>query len=299
MNYFFHLVTFYCIYTLAGLSLNLVMGWLGMVSLAHAGYVALGAYSYAILSTYFNLPFIIVFPLVILVGATFGLLLSLPSWRFKGDLFIVISLAVQALIYGAIKNWYNPDAEPGSILNLTNGTFGISGIRPAHLFGIEISSDALSAMLSIIVLVGSILFFRRLVHSPWGRTVRGLRDDELALRSLGKSIRTIKIEVFAFSGALAALAGMLYASYIRFINPDIASLDESIAWISIAVIGGLGTIRGTMVGAAVVLFFPEAFRLLELPAAVAANGPYLAYGLLLVFCMHWRPQRIFGECEVD
>ena len=121
-----------------------------------------------------------------------------------------------------------------------------------------------------------------LIRSPWGRLLKAIRDDELAARSLGKNSRLVKVQVFAVACALAAVSGAIYCSYVTYIEPSAASIDESILLLSMVLVGGVGNFRGPLVGAFVLLAIPELLRLAQLPDATAANLRLLAYGGLLV-----------------
>jgi branched-chain amino acid transport system permease protein len=121
-----------------------------------------------------------------------------------------------------------------------------------------------------------------------------MRDDELATRSLGKEVRWVKVQVFAVSCALAAVGGALYAAYVGYIDPSTASLDESILLLSFVLVGGVGNLRGPIVGAAVLIALPEVLRFVALPDSLAAEVRLMVYGLLLVGMMHVRPQGLAG-----
>ena len=126
-----------------------------------------------------------------------------------------------------------------------------------------------------------------------------MREDELAARGLGKNTRLAKVQAFAISSALVAVAGSLYAAHVRYIDPSSATLDESILMLSMVIVGGIGNFRGPIVGAGLLLLLPEALRFLQLPDALAANLRMLIYGLLLVLLMHFRPQGIAGRLRVQ
>jgi branched-chain amino acid transport system permease protein len=122
-----------------------------------------------------------------------------------------------------------------------------------------------------------------------------MRDDELAARGLGKNVRLAKVHVLAIACAFAALAGTIYSSYVTYIDPSSATLDQSILLLCMLIVGGSGNFRGPLVGAAVLLVMPEVLRLLHLPDALAANLRLLVYGLLLIIMVHLRPQGLVGE----
>jgi len=122
-----------------------------------------------------------------------------------------------------------------------------------------------------------------------------MRDDELALRGLGKNVRLAKIQAFAIASGLVAIAGALYASYVGYIDPSTAGLDKSILMLAMVIVGGAGNFRGPIIGAVVLLLIPEILRFVDIPDAVAANVRLLLYGLMLVVLMHFRPQGLAGE----
>ena len=132
MNYLLHLLIYFDIYVIVALSLNIVVGYCGLLTLAHAGYFVVGAYTYALVTLKLGFGFIPAAFLAVLVAGILSLAISLPAWRFKGDFFVMISLAVQTLIFSLLYNWFSPNAEPGTLANLTNGPFGLAGIsKPA------------------------------------------------------------------------------------------------------------------------------------------------------------------------
>jgi len=299
MNYVFHLIIYLSIYAILALSLNLIVGYMGRLSMAHAGFMAVGAYSYALVTINLEWGFLPGLLMAVFVAVALSPMLSLPSWRFKGDSFMMITLVVQALLYGLIHNWYYPSAPLGSLKNLTNGPFGIGGVNKPDILGIQLDTISSMAVLSLVIagICGLIIF--RLTNSPWGRLLQCSRDDELALRGLGKNVRLMKVQAFAFSCGFAAVGGVLYVSYVSYIDPTIASLDESILLLCMLCVGGMGNFRGPLVGALVLLLLPELLRMTSMPQAIAANVQLLAYGLLMVLLVHFRPQGIAGEYRLE
>lgn len=299
MNYLLHLSIYFSMYCILAISLNLVVGLMGRLNMAHAGFMAVGAYSYALATIVFGWGLMGALCLAVIVAALLSLLLSLPSWRFKGDFFVMITLAVQALLFGVIHNWSSPGAPLGTWANMTNGTFGINGIPRPGMFGIKLETmGAMSAVsISLALVCGGILF--RLTNSPWGRLLKCCRDDELALRGLGKNIRLLKVQAFVLSCSFAAIGGVVYASYLSYVDSSAAALDQSILLLCMICVGGLGNFRGPIVGAFVLLLFPEILRFMPFPQAIAANIRLLAYGLLLLLTVHFRPQGISGEYRME
>ena len=299
MNYAFHLLIYLNIYIILALSLNLVVGYLGRLNIAHAAFFGIGAYAYALVTMKLGVGFLPAAAIAMILGALFSLSLSLPSWRFKGDMFVIITLAVQFLVHGIIHNWSSTGAPVGTWRNLTNGPFGISGVSKPAIIGIQLDTTDSVLALSFVLMIASAYVFFRLTRSSWGRLLKCLRDDELAIRGLGKGIRLAKVQVFAISCAMAALAGAIYSSYVTYVDPTSASLDESILLLSMLCVGGLGNFRGPIVGAIVLILIPEVLRLTPLPSIYAPNVRLMAYGLLLIMVVHFRPQGIAGEYRLE
>ncbi len=297
MNYILHLLIYFCIYAIAALSLNLVIGYCGLLTLAHASYFAVGAYSYAILSLH-GWGFLPALAAAMAISAILSMIVSLPAWRFRGDNFVLMSLAAQTFIFSLLQNWYHSESKPGTLLNLTNGPFGLAGIPRPDILGIRMDTIGSISVLAVVLATICAFLVWRLQSSPWGRLLQCMRDDELALRGLGKNVRRAKLEAFAISCGLVAVAGVLYASYVSYIDASSATLDESVLMVSMLIVGGIANFRGPLVGAAVLVALPEVLRMVHLPDAMAANVRLLAYGLLLVLIVHFRPQGLAGKYRV-
>jgi branched-chain amino acid transport system permease protein len=294
VNYVFHLLVYLGIYSIVAQSLNFVVGYCGYLSLAHAGYFAIGAYAYAIATMHGVNGFAAII-VAALLGAVFSFLVSLPTWRVKGDLFVMASLAVQAFIFSGIYNWSSLKGKPGTWLNLTNGPYGLAGIGRPAMFGIV--CDTIGSMAVFSLGSAAICFWmaRMLHRSPWRRALEAMRDDEMVARSLGKNVRRLKVEAFAWSCAMVAASGAIYGAYVSFIDPSLASLDESILVLAMVLIGGAGNVWGPIVGALTLLALPEIFRLVHFPDSISAELRMLAYGVLLIALTHLRPQGLAGE----
>jgi branched-chain amino acid transport system permease protein len=298
MNYVLHLLIYFNMYAIVALSLDLVVGYCGLFTMAHAAYFAVGGYTYALATMKFGCGFFPAASLAMLIGGFLSLAISLPAWRFRGDFFVLITLAVQTFLFSLIYNWANMDSPPGTLHNLTNGPFGLAGIERPAIFGIRLDTVSSIWVLSFALLLGSGLFFWVLKTSPWGRLLKSMRDDELAARGLGKNVRSAKVYVLAIACAFAALAGAIYASYATYIDPSSASLDQSILLLCMLLVGGTGNFRGPLIGVTVLLAIPEILRVVHLQGPLAANLRLLAYGLLMVIMIHFRPQGLAGEYKL-
>lgn len=288
-EYLFHLLVYFEVFVLVSLSLNLLIGYGGLLQIAHAGYFGVGAYCAALLSLRLGFGFFPALAVAALVTSLLSLLVSLPAWRFRGDYFLLVSLAVQVVLYSVLYNW----------VELTNGPHGLVGIpRPA------ITGSQFAIIRGMVVLYGAItaslvLLLALLKKSPFGLALEAMREDELAARSLGLPVRRLKIEAFAVGSAIVGVAGGMYAAYLSYIDPTSFDLDDSILMLSMVIVGGTGNLRGPILGAAVLIALPEALRLFPLPDAFAANARLLAYGLLLILMMHWRPQGLAGTYRFE
>lgn len=299
MNYFLDLLINLSIYLVVAMSLNLVVGYCGLLTLAHAGYFALGSYAYALATLKLGWGFLPATVLGVGIAVLLSLAVSLPAWRFRGDFFVMISLAVQALLYSLFYNWSSTGAKPGTWANLTNGSEGLSNIPNPTILGIPFHSIGLMALLSLALAGVCALVSWLLLTSPWGRLLQAMRDDELATRGLGKNTRLVKVQAFAVSCGMVAIAGAIYAAYQTYIDPSAASLDRSILMLCMVIVGGVGNFWGPLVGATVLVAMPEILRFILIPDAIAANLRLLIYGLLLVVMMHVRPQGLAGDYRIN
>lgn len=285
MNYIYHLLIYLDIYLIVAMSLNLLMGYGGLLQIAHAAYYGIGAYTTALLMVNFGWGFIPALLVSMLIAGFLSLLISMPAWRFKGDYFVMLSLSVQVALYSLMYNW----------TGVTNGPFGITAIPKPVIFDNNfVTLNNIFMLFSILTIICGIIIFA-LLRSPWGRALKAMRDDELAARGIGINTRLLKLQVFFIACAFVAVAGGMYASYVSYIDPTSFTIDESILMLSMVVIGGTGNFRGPVVGAVVLIALPEILRFLHLPDQIAANVRLLAYGLLLVIMVHLRPQGLAGE----
>ncbi|MSP51651.1 MAG: branched-chain amino acid ABC transporter permease [Alphaproteobacteria bacterium] len=300
MNYLLHLLILLDVYIVVAMSLNVIVGYVGLLTLAHAAYFAIGGYSYALVTLLLGWSFVPAVIAAVLVGVAFSFALSLASWRLKGDFFVLFSLAVQIAIYTVLWNWRKSGVEPGTWENLTNGIDGLNAIAKPLLFGHQfVGLGEIAILFTVIMaLVGVISW--TMLNSPWGRLLKAVRDDELAARSLGKDVRLIKMQAIGIAAALAGFAGALFASYMAFINPMSFDLNQSIVLLSMIIVGGVGNaFIGPFFGALLLLAIPEALRFVDLPIMVAGEVRLMVYGLLLVVLMRWRPQGIAGSYRME
>jgi branched-chain amino acid transport system permease protein len=287
MNYILHIFVVTCIYIILAISLDLIAGHLGLLSIAHAAFYGIGAYTSALLTTNLGVSFLGGVVSGILISAIISLAISIPSIRLHDDYFVLATFGFQVVLFSVLNNW----------VNLTNGPLGITGIPEAGLFGYTINStqEYIAAVGGLAVL--SYLLVWSLTSSPYGRVLHAIREDEVFTQSLGKNVLKSKVVTIAIGAALAALAGSLYAHYVSYISPTNFDIMESILVLSMVIIGGAGSLWGPIVGAVILVALPESLRFLGLPSAVAANIRQIVYGLLLVLMMIIRPSGLMGHYD--
>ena len=300
MSYLLHLLILFDVYLIVALSLNIIVGYVGLLTLAHASFFALGSYAYALTATLLGWDFITASLVAIAITVALSFVLSIASWRFRGDFFILFSLAIQVLIFSILKNWHDPTQPIGTWGNMTNGDFGIAGVPSPDILGYVFDDRVSIAILFTALAALGVVFSRLLLHSPWGRMLRALRDDELAARGLGKEVRLAKVQAIAIGCGMAGFAGAMFSSYTAYINPANADINEATLLLSMIIIGGVGnSVIGPFAGALLLIVIPEALRFLDLPITLAAELRLMIYGLLLILFMHWRPQGVAGSYRLE
>ncbi len=218
MEYLLHILVITGIYIILTLSLNLIVGYTGLASLGHASFFAIGAYTSSLLAL--NLG---VTPLLgLLIGAftacLSGVIIGFPSLRLKDDYLALVTFGFGVIIYSVAKNW----------VGLTRGPMGLPGIPEFSVFSFQFSEIWSYLLLVLFFVIVTIFVIRRIVNSPFGRVLRGIREDEIACKSLGKNTDRYKIWVFVIGAGFAGIAGSLYAHYITFIDPSSFTVMESI-----------------------------------------------------------------------
>lgn len=289
MNYIFHLLTMICIYAALVQSLNLVVGYGGLLSLCHAAFYGLGAYISALLMIKLGWPFAVSLGIAVIGTGLVAWLVSFPATRLRGDFFILATLGFQMIVFAVLYNW----------VDVTNGSQGIPGVPRPNLLGYSVTTPMFLFLLALGVSVLCCGLVRWLALSPYGRLLQAVREDEIAASSLGKDVNALKRSAFTWAGAIAAVPGVFFAAYSSYIDPTSFGLEESIFILCMLVIGGAGNMRGPLIGAIVLILLPELLRFLGVPDSIAANLRQILYGLTIVVMMRMRPQGIAGKYAYD
>jgi branched-chain amino acid transport system permease protein len=261
------------IYTIVVLGLNLFIGYAGQISLGHASFFALGAYGSALLTTEWGVwpwPSI---ALVALGTAVIALLVGIPALRLHGHYLAMATLGFNIVIYTVLVQWDE----------LTGGPSGFYGVPSLSLGSWQFDSDLKLHYLVWAVALICLMLGLNLVRSGVGRGLAALAGDEVAARSLGVDTRTAKVKVFVLSAVLASLAGSLYAHTFGFVSPDTFSIFASVDFVTMVVVGGLGSVWGSLFGAALLTWLPEFVDLFE-------SYKEIIHGLILVVVLLFLPQ---------
>ena len=290
MEYLLHIGIMIGIYTILVLSANLTVGLANLLTMCQAAFYGIGAYIGAYVLMQFHLPFVAIALIVMLSTGLMSFLVSYASVKLKGDYFVLGSLGFQMIVYTILYNW----------TKVTRGPFGIPGIPRISIFGLwPIEGITAYFVFVLIIAVCVTLLFHVLQRSPYGRLLKAIRSDEQSTLALGRNTTLVKTWAFFISAAFSSLAGVLYASYISYIDPTSFTLDESIFIITALFIGGIGSkVSGPILGAVVVVILPELLRFVGLPDAVAANLRQIIYGLILIMLMFARPQGLLGDARL-
>jgi len=285
MEYLLHILVITGIYIILTLSLNLVIGYTGLASLGHIAFACVGAYTSSLLALNCGISPWLGLVAGVCVAAVLGVVVGFPSLRLKGDYLALATFGLGVIVYSVAKNW----------VSVTRGPMGLPGIPGFSLFGFELSAAWSYLILVVSFVLLTLFVIKRVVNSPFGRVLRGIREDEVAALAMGKNTNNYKILVFVIGAIFAGIAGSLYAHYITFIDPSSFTVTESITILLMVVFGGMGSLSGSFVGAAVLVILPELLRFLGMPSSVAAPLRQMIYGLLLVVLMLKRPQGIIGK----
>ena len=289
-----NVATLALIYVMLGLSLNIVVGYAGLLDLGHVAFYAVGAYCYAILAQH-GVGFWTTLPLAALLTGALGLLLGFPVLRLRGDYLAIVTLGFGEIIRILLNNLDSLTNGPKGINNIPKpGLFNIvftrkggAGETPFHeLVGIPFSTEQRGIFLYLIILGLCLLtlwVINRLLRMPIGRAWEALREDEIACRSLGVNTTGIKLSAFAIGAAFAGLAGAFYAAFQGSVTPDSFTFWESAIMLAIVVLGGMGSQTGVILAALALTIIPEIAR-------EFSQYRMIIFGAVMVLMMIWRPQ---------
>ncbi|VVE82388.1 ABC transporter [Pandoraea sputorum] len=275
-GYFVVVIAGVALLAICGVGLNLLLGLTGQVSFGHVGFYAIGAYAVAILTTQAGWPFWPAWLAGGVIAALTGALLALPALRVRGPGLAMVTIAFGFIVEHGAVEWRT----------LTGGQNGLMGVTPPGAFGIA-GSERVVAVAALAVLAVALVVYVRISRGTWGAAMRAVRDSETAAASIGVDPLVVKAVAFAFSAALAGLAGGLFAPLQGMVTPGMFSFLQSILFVLVVMIGGAGTIAGPLVGAVIVGLLPEFLASLE-------NMRLLCFGVLLLVVLWGAPNGVIG-----
>jgi len=280
-SYQVNIMTTVLMYVMLGLGLNIVVGLAGLLDLGYVAFYAVGAYSYALLNYHFGVNFWIALPAGAVLGAVFGILLGFPVLRLRGDYLAIVTLGFGEIIRLILENWNDFSFGPSGIANIPRPPF----------FGAEFSLRGSAVYLYFIMIalvIMTVLIVNRLQDSRVGRAWIALREDEIACQAMGIDKVRTKLRAFALGATWAGMAGVIFAAKTTFINPSSFTFLESAMILSIVVLGGMGSIRGVIIGAFILILLPEYLR-------AFSEFRMLLFGAIMVLMMVFRPQGIISN----
>ncbi len=284
MEYLLHLLILIGIFSILTLGLNALAGFTGILSLSHATFYGIGAYATAILTTQHGWGFLPSAAVGMLLSAVAAWLASFPLLRLKGDALVLVSFGFAIIMYNVMLN----------LGGLTGGPLGIKGIRLPSLFGFPLEKFTFLALVIGLAAL-TYLFFKKLLYSPYGTVLKTIRENPLVAAVSGHNVVRYQRSVYTVAAVFAALAGSLIASYLHFIEPKLFELMPSVFLLVMVILGGLGNLKGSLLGTAVLLLLPEILRFAGIPHSVIGEVQQMIYGLVLVALMVFRPQGLLGE----
>lgn len=288
MEYIVHLAILFGIYAILALSLDLVVGFTGLLSVTQAAFYGIGAYATAILMTQYGFNFFLSVLAGIILSGLLSLLIGLVLSKFKGDFYALASIGFNVIVFSIFLNWQG----------LTRGPLGIPGIPRPELFGFTLAENSQFLILVALFLVLIYSLCRFITTSSFGRALKAIREDEDAIKVFGYNTPHFKLLIFIIGAMVAAIAGSLFAAYITFIDPSTFTINESIFILAIIILGGLASLRGSVLGALFLILLPEFLRFVGFPDSVAAQMRQLVYGVILILLMLYRPQGLVGEYKL-
>jgi branched-chain amino acid transport system permease protein len=275
--YYLQVLVFIGIYAILALSLNLLNGYVGLLSIGHAAFYAIGAYASAKLAIDLQLPWVLALAGAGVVAGGFGYLIAKPTLRLSGIYLTLVTLGFNMILFLVLQNW----------MGFTNGPLGIMDIPPPSIFGFVLGSRLQYYYLILILVLLTVFSMHRLMACRFGRALTAIRENELAAEATGVDTTRYKIQAFVLAAGYAGIAGSFYAHFVKYISPDSFTINESFILLAMLAFGGQGNLIGPLVGAAALVLIPEVFRPLQ-------EYRMFVYGGILIVMMLVRRQGLLG-----
>lgn len=276
--YVSHIMIIGGIYGFMAIGLNIVTGLCGQINLGMAGFYAIGSYTSALLAVKLGISFWISFPVAIVFSAVAGLLIGYPALKVRGGVYLVlITTSFASIIQTILTQW----------VSLTNGPMGVVGITPPSIFGFSIRRLNHWMVLVYLLLFVAMVLAMRIENSRIGRSLKAIRESDTSAQSLGINLSYYKILAFVISAAFGGAGGSLYAHYMTTVSPDIYNMSLSVLALTMIVIGGIGSIPGSILGGIIVAILPESLRFL-------GSWQMVIYSLLIVLATIFLKRGVLG-----
>ena len=277
-NYYIDILTITGIYAILALGLNIVVGLAGLLDLGYIAFYAIGAYSYGILNTEFGIPFWPALLIGGLLAAFAGMFLGMITLRLRGDYLAIVTLGFLMIVHLILNNWDS----------LTHGPNGILGISSPSIGKFVFSEPIHFYYLILVISILAIFIINRINNSRIGRAWIAIREDEIAASAMGINVTTMKILAITLGASWAGVAGVFFAGRYSFISPESFTFLETVIVLSMVVLGGMGSIPGVILGAALLIILPEVLRGFQ-------DYRMLVFGGAMVLMMVFRPQGLIGN----
>lgn len=285
IDFVLHVLTLIGIFSILAISLDVTLGYTGLFNIGHAAFWGIGAYVSSILTLRYGIPFLPSFFLSGIIASISSMFLGLSVTRVKGDYLALVTLGFGVIFVDIARN----------LIVFTGGATGLSGIPSANIFGIVFYNQRSFVILVFLVFLFSYFFLKHLMHSPFGRVLEGIREDEISAKTLGINVIRYKIQSFMISSFFAGISGSLYAHYNTVVNPEYFTIMESFAIISMVIIGGTSSLKGAICGAAIYIALPELVSVLKLTSTDIAAFRQIVFSIIILLILIFRPQGIISR----
>jgi len=272
-DYYLSILVFMGINSMVVIGLSLLMGYAGQISLGHAAFFGIGAYSTGVLTTQFGFSIYSAFLSGLLLSAGVAIIIGIPALRLKGHYLAIATLGIGEIVFIIFNE----------MIGLTGGPSGLSNIPPFHVGNYQFTLSIQYYYLVWVTLFVLIWFSLNVIHSRVGRALKAMHGSELAASAMGVNLSAHKIQVFVLSACYASIAGSIYAHFVSFIAPNNFALMTSIMFLVMGVVGGLYNIWGALMGASLITFLPECLRVFK-------DFDILIYGAILLMILLFMPE---------
>jgi len=272
--YLIHIAIIIVIYAILAVSLNVAVGYTGLLNLGHIAFFGIGALALCASG---------------IMASLFGWLLAKITAKLKGDYLALATLGFGFVVYAVMLNW----------TKLTRGPLGIPGIQKPNIFGWQITGAGSYLIFASVIALFIVLIIYRIVHSRYGKLLEAVRDDAIGAQALGKNIYHLKVQSMMISAFFAGIAGSLYAHYISYIDPSTFFLSDIIIIFTIVIVGGLASLRGSIIAAIIIIALPELLRFIDIPSSMIGPMRQMIYAVILILILMFRPRGIFGRIDLD